>query len=430
MAIRSIAQLKMWFRRGAYPTAEQFADWIDSFFHKEEKVPISSVDQLAERLNDKYDRTDGEELERRQTELEADFEDHSAGNVSEFTNVYEWLREKDEVDDQILTSLGGNPYMVDARYSADGTNVTATFVKYNAATGEQTTTEVLFPVVTEADAGAMSAEVYNMLLQLLADVEALKNQGGRFIGRSFATKAALDAWAIPDTVNAGDFTYVLDDETHDGATTRWIAGTVIAAGDTVTTNVVFRFGYVIDYDPIGFATLTTAGVIKSSTTVGKCFVEADGTVSVVGWDAMNDRITQTQTDYRRDDAAIRLDIAAIRQTLLGLLAETAGRVIPLVMQVTPPSRITLGNTVPQYIKAELLPSFAVQNVIFLGDGKVVDVLPDGAVSILALGKSRVHVIPTENTALHQTVEIEVVNPSFVGTSAGGALLVGDGMLLT
>ena len=44
MAIRSIAQLKAWFKRGSYPTEAQFADWIDSFFHKEEdKVPISSM---------------------------------------------------------------------------------------------------------------------------------------------------------------------------------------------------------------------------------------------------------------------------------------------------------------------------------------------------------------------------------------------------
>ena len=47
MAIRSIAQLKAWFKRGKYPTEAQFADWIDSFFHKEEdKVPISSVEGL------------------------------------------------------------------------------------------------------------------------------------------------------------------------------------------------------------------------------------------------------------------------------------------------------------------------------------------------------------------------------------------------
>lgn len=53
MAIRSISQLKAWFKKGAYPTAEQFADWMDSFFHKEETVPIGSVSGLTEQLNGK-----------------------------------------------------------------------------------------------------------------------------------------------------------------------------------------------------------------------------------------------------------------------------------------------------------------------------------------------------------------------------------------
>ena len=32
MAIRSIAQLKAWFKRGLYPTQEQFHDWLEQFF--------------------------------------------------------------------------------------------------------------------------------------------------------------------------------------------------------------------------------------------------------------------------------------------------------------------------------------------------------------------------------------------------------------
>lgn len=141
--------------------------------------------------------------------------------------------------------------------------------------------------------------------------------------------------------------------------------------------------------------------------------------------ALGSRITQTKAELAQTDTEIKQDIAAVRQTLLGILAESAGRVIPLVMNVTSPQKITLGNTVTQYIKAELLPSFAVQNVLFLGDGKAVDVDPDGAVQVLGLGKSRVHVIPTENTALHKTVEIEVVRPSALKDVDGGLLVMAD-----
>lgn len=423
MAIRSIAQLKAWFKRGAYPTAEQFADWLDSFFHKDEKVPVSSVDGLAERLNAKYDRNDGLELERKHNELADEFAGHKQENGVDFSNTWEAIHALEDADEALLASLGGQPYMVDAQYSADGTNVTVTYVKYNAATSEQVTITRQFPVVTETDAGLMSAEVYQLLLTLNNEVLELKAQGGRFIGQSFTTKAALDAYAIPATVNPGDFTYVMDDETQQDATTRYIAATVDGA-------LKFVFGYIINYDPVGFATLTQAGVVKSSKTVGKVMVEADGTMSVVGWDAMGERITQAVTNYQRDDAAIRLEIAAIQRVMMGILAETAGRVIPLKMEVAPPSRITMGNTVRQYIKAALLPTFALQNVMFLSDEKAVDVEPDGAVNILGLGKSKVRVIPTENTALFQTVEIEVVNPSFLTQSNGGLLLAGDNILLT
>ncbi len=60
MPIRSIAQLKAWFRRGKYPTEEQFADWLDSYVHKEEsKISIAQVEGLPEQLNGKYAATAG-----------------------------------------------------------------------------------------------------------------------------------------------------------------------------------------------------------------------------------------------------------------------------------------------------------------------------------------------------------------------------------
>ncbi len=110
--------------------------------------------------------------------------------------------------------------------------------------------------------------------------------------------------------------------------------------------------------------------------------------------------------------------------------DSAGRVIPLVMTVEPPRRITYGNPVKQYIKASLLPQFAVQNVLWLSDGKAVDVEPDGEVVVLGLGKSRVHVIPTENTALHQTVTVEVVRPSLIKSGHASLLLAGANILFT
>lgn len=62
MAIRTLSQLKAWFRRGQYPTEEQFGDLIDSFRHKNEGMTIPDVDGLAEALNWKFDRSEGEAM--------------------------------------------------------------------------------------------------------------------------------------------------------------------------------------------------------------------------------------------------------------------------------------------------------------------------------------------------------------------------------
>lgn len=46
-------QLKMWFSRGKYPLASQFAEWMESYWHKNDKIPMSAIDGLTGELNDK-----------------------------------------------------------------------------------------------------------------------------------------------------------------------------------------------------------------------------------------------------------------------------------------------------------------------------------------------------------------------------------------
>lgn len=65
MAIQTIKQLKAWFRKGLYPTEGQFADLIDSFRHKGERVPIQDVEGLTEAVNGKYDSSEAAILEKK-----------------------------------------------------------------------------------------------------------------------------------------------------------------------------------------------------------------------------------------------------------------------------------------------------------------------------------------------------------------------------
>ena len=48
--------LKMWFRRGLKPLEVQFAAWIDSFWHKDDAIPMSQIENLQETINSKQDK--------------------------------------------------------------------------------------------------------------------------------------------------------------------------------------------------------------------------------------------------------------------------------------------------------------------------------------------------------------------------------------
>lgn len=101
---------------------------------------------------------------------------------------------------------------------------------------------------------------------------------------------------------------------------------------------------------------------------------------------------------------------------------------PTSMSLTYPKRITFGNGEPQYIKAKLAPAGTGNNVIFLGDNGAVSVLPDGSIRPKAVGKSVIHVIPTENTAIYQTIEIDVTTPPIRLATAATMRLTSSGAM--
>jgi hypothetical protein len=51
MAKQTINTLKGWAIRGWKPLAQQIKDWFDSFWHKDELIPIASIDGLQDILN-------------------------------------------------------------------------------------------------------------------------------------------------------------------------------------------------------------------------------------------------------------------------------------------------------------------------------------------------------------------------------------------
>lgn len=415
MATRGRALLKSWFKRGLYPKAEQFSDWIDSFWHKDEdKIPVDVVENLPKLLNEKYARTDGEELERKHNQLAADFAQHETENTNEFKNVYDDIKDLEATDEEIKADL--------VTVHADISDLQETDRQIKAEIVEMHATD-----------NALQASLTNAHNDIGTIREMLK--GGATLAEAKAALVALganykDLYAVASTLK----TFLQSKDTADATINTWQEIESFLQGITDSQSLTTLLSQLETKITTAYNAAITAAVKteKDRATAAELevsrLVDREKSRAESAESALGERITQSKAELKQTDAEIKQDIAAVRQTMLGILAESAGRVIPLVVNVTPPHKITLGNAVTQFIKAELLPSFAVQNVLFLGDGKAVDVEPDGAVQVLGLGKSRVHVIPTENTALHKTVEIEVVNPSIIDASIDSMLLVGDGTI--
>ena len=160
--------------------------------------------------------------------------------------------------------------------------------KINPSTKQAYTETNALPLASATSAGLMTKESYSQISKNTSDIESLKGMGGKYIGIGFDTYADLEAYEIPDTVNVNDFTFVRDDETHDGATTQYI----VALKDGVKK---FDFAYIINEDTYGNFTNETAGLIKGKNEDGYVFAESDGTGSVVGWDTLKSDVNNAKT---------------------------------------------------------------------------------------------------------------------------------------
>lgn len=416
MAIRLRSTLKQWFKRGKYPLEEQFADWIDSFLHKtEDKLPLANVEGLPEQLNAKYDHASGVALEKKHNALRTEFDQHTTASAEEFKRISEDIddlqaedeRQQEEID--ALEAEVENIHKKDAEQDKEITALHKTDIDQQA----------------EIDTANANLEHLRKRLHPTAVFSSLESTFSA-LGANYST-----LWALANTLK----TFLEAKDTADSTINRWQEIETFLQGITDAETLSglleqLEKDITAAYDrAIAAAVKVESDRAKGAEATLQTNIDGERQRAEAAETALGKRITDTKTGLQQTDAEIRQDIAAVRQTIFAIQADSAGRVIPLVMTVEPPRRITYGNPVKQYIKASLLPQFAVQNVLWLSDGKAVDVEPDGEVVVLGLGKSRVHVIPTENTALHQTVTVEVVRPSLIKSGHASLLLAGANVLL-
>lgn len=114
---------------------------------------------------------------------------------------------------------------------------------------------------------------------------------------------------------------------------------------------------------------------------------------------------------------------AARAALAELVARLSGQSLaaPLRIDVADyPATITSTNTVPQKIAARLFPRFGIGSVLFIGDHQAVEVTPNGFVTPVRPGASKVNAVATSDTSVYKSLCIEVVPPR-LRLAAPGAL---------
>lgn len=139
-------------------------------------------------------------------------------------------------------------------------------------------------------------------------------------------------------------------------------------------------------------------------------------------DDIDRRLASTTEATNKAAAEIQKSEAA-RARVEALIAQLSGQSLasPLRIDIkSAPVLITLRNPVPQHIDARLFPRFGLGSVLFIGDHQAVSVTPDGYVTPVRLGKSEINAVATSDTAIYNTLCIEVVPPR-CRLSAAGAL---------
>lgn len=130
-----------------------------------------------------------------------------------------------------------------------------------------------------------------------------------------------------------------------------------------------------------------------------------GLAAIATKSASDAAVTANKAGENANKATIEANTATVQ------VLESLSRLIPSSLDVSYLRRITLGNKSELFVKAILAPENVMQNVIFIGDNKALTIAPDGRISVIGIGKSLVHVIPTCNTALAKSVLIEVGLPT-------------------
>lgn len=217
-----------------------------------------------------------------------------------------------------------------------------------------------------------------------------------------------------------------------------------------------RLGKVAFVDKGTYSAATTYNTFDFITTDDSCYLcikdgnKGHALTETTWWKCIARGTTATAAAKKAEDAAkLANEKATAADSAAGKAVEATGdarvviarleeleesliskyKLIPTSMKLNYPKKVTYRNTQPFKVEVELLPVDTGRNVLFLGDDRAVSITPDGVFMINGVGMSKIHVIPTENTGIYQTIQIEVQEPGIRFTSGKGMRLSGSGGII-
>lgn len=183
MKVASRNQLYEWFKRGLKPLQEHFWEWIFSFWHKDDKIPATSIDGLQEALDDKLDKAElGTSIDDAKNEL-GEYVDEAVGSLTDD------IRDVKDLVDTKYPDADGKA--LERRVGATEAALTA-----HEATNEQQFASVDTRQAEQDTAISRNAQDIEGIRQDIANKEHFRGY--------FAANAEIEALASPD---AGDYAY-------------------------------------------------------------------------------------------------------------------------------------------------------------------------------------------------------------------------------
>ena len=199
---------------------------------------------------------------------------------------------------EMITQMGNVPVVKGNSFAATGTGVTQTLNKVNIKTGAETSETVPMPIANGESAGLMTPEQVAAIEALESRVGGLENQNVRLSYTASGTPTAAEIRAF---VIAAGYT----------DTDKWASiGVVVSA-----TNHIWRYysntqtWTDIGIDTVQQASQSVKGIVLGSSTNGKVFVEADGTMSLNGYDALVSGISNLQSGLATKQNILTFDTA-------------------------------------------------------------------------------------------------------------------------